>query len=291
MMLTFMPNKRGEMLSREQRENAVRRIATQRAGRKLAEHQMVEFEARSGVGLVAVFDNRQQTLGAAGAGDYPILTAGLIASDRYVVALSILTDGDNDKVLSDAITVAKTMFIASKIMKADEATGELALPEAPAGYSWAPAPRMKGALLKPDGWYFDTKHEGNDQAYFVSREPHVEPDGYDTGFSLNVQTGVPAKTGMAASAYAAAFIRTAQGELETLEAPFSEESGPFVVHGAVFGATDPDRGDFNALMVAIANDITGTVYFCIFEAPADEWDALAPVGDLMLEKLLINDAL
>lgn len=291
MSLTFMPNKNGEMLSREQRERAVRRIATNQAGRSFADYQMVEFDARLGKGLVTVLDNRQPRLGAAPPGEYPIMTAGLITNDDFVVALTVLTDGDDDRVLRDAITVAKTMFIASKIYDTSGGAGELALPDPPSGYSWQRAPRIKGAILKPDGWYFDTKHEGDDQAYFVSREPHVEPDGYDTGFSLNVQTNVPAKTGMSAATYAAEFIRTAQDELETLEPPFVEKSGPFVMHGAVLGATDPEKGDFNALMVAIANDITGTVFVCIFEAPADEWETLWPVGDTILQKLLINDAI
>ena len=268
--LTIMPNKRGEMLSREERERAVRRVAVQQARRTVHTLEMHEFEARSGLGLLTVLDNRGRGLGGFQPGDYLLLTVALIVSDGYVVAVTIL---------------------APEIFGINKSADELALPPPPTGFSWQRAPRIKGAFLVPEGWHYHTRQEDKDHQYFISLEPYAEPDGYDTGLSVKVTTGVPEKTGLSPSAYAAKFIRTMQGEFETLEEPFTAQRPPFESHGALFTVTDPDKGPFNAFMTAIANDSTGTVYFCIFEGPADRWDTLWPIGEVMLVKLVVNDSI
>ena len=37
--------------------------------------------------------------------------------------------------------------------------------------------------------------------------------------------------------------------------------------------------------------ITGTVYFCIFEGPAGDWEKIWQIGEQMLEKLVIDDSI
>ena len=111
---------------------------------------------------------------------------------------------------------------------------------------------------------------------------------FDTGLTIKVSRNVPAKTGKRPSQHAADFIRFAGDELRTLEAPWSNSRSPYESHGALYQTTDPLKGDFNAHMLALANDSTGTVYFCIFEGPAAEWDQIWPIGQMMLEKLAIN---
>ena len=90
---------------------------------------------------------------------------------------------------------------------------------------------------------------------------------------------------------AAEFIRGGASEFTVLREPFSSSRGPFESHGALFSVEDPVRGNFNAHMVAIANDTTGTVYFCIFEAPADNWDDAWRTGQTMMQKLVIDDSI
>ena len=219
------------------------------------------------------------------------MTAGHIASEQFMVAVTILSDGTNNQGFTDALAIVETFVVAPDIIAVDHDGGELSLPPAPAGFSWQRASEIMGAFLRPDGWHFDTQHDQDDYAYFISREPNTEPDGFDTGLTINVTTNVPQKTGMPPSLYAAEFIRTGGSELEILGEPFSSSRGPFVSHGALFTAKDPDRGDFNAHMVAIGNDATGTVYFCIFEGPAENWEETWQIGKVMLQKLIIEDSI
>lgn len=291
MMLTVMPNPQGSIPSRQQQENDVRQIAMEAAGMGFADFRFQDFEARSGTGLLSVVDDPRYPDGAAPAGEFATVTAGQIVSDTVVIAVTILSDGVDNKGFTDALAIAKTFVVAPGIVAINNESGELELPDPPPGFSWQQAPRIKGAFLRPDGWHFDTRHESGDYAYFISREPNVPPDGFDTGLTINVQTDVTAKTGMSPSQYAAEFIRAGAGEIDVIGEPFSMKRGPFESHGALFRAEDPDKGDFNAHMVAIANNATGTVYFCIFEGPAGDWEKIWQIGEQMLEKLVIDDSI
>lgn len=291
MMMTFMPNPTGMIPSRRQQETAVRQTALQSTGGAFNEFRFEEFHAKSGTGLFSVVGDPRFPGGVAPDGEYATVTAGQIASDDVVVDVTILTDGVDNKGFSDALAIAKTFVVAPGVVAINNDGGDLQLPDAPAGFSWQQARAIKGAFLRPDGWHFDTRHDAGDYAYFLSREPNVGPDGFDTGLTINVTTDVPAKTGMSPSQYAAAFIRSGAGELDVVGEPFSKKRGPFVAHGALFIAEDPAKGDFNAHMVAIANDATGTVYFCIFEGPAADWDRIWAIGEQMLENMVIDDSI
>lgn len=292
MMMTFMPNLKGEIPSRRQQESAVTTIAMQQTGGRLfADFELHEFKAKSGTGLFTSIDDPAFPSGVAPDGEYATITAGQIASDDVVVAVTILSDGVDSKGFTDALAIAETFVVAPGIVAINHEGGELQLPDPPTGFSWQQAPEIKGAFLRPDGWYFDAKHDEGDRAYFISREPNVEPDGFDTGLTVNVTTNVPAKTGMSPSQYAAEFIRTGGSEFEIIGEPFSTRRGPFESHGALFHAQDTEKGDFNAHMVAIANAATGTVYLCIFEGPAENWEDTWQTGEKMLEKLVIDDSM
>ena len=291
MMMTFMPNPRGSVPTRQQQENAVTRIAMETTGGGFFDFRFEEFEAKSGSGLLTIIDDPRYPDGVAPAGQFATITAGQVASDDVVVAVTILTDGIDNRGFDDAIAIARTFVVAPEVVAVNHEGGELRLPDPPPGFSWQQFTRIKGAILRPDGWHFDRRMEGDDVAYFISREPNVEPDGFETGLTINVQTDVPAKTGMSASQYAAEFIRAGSSELDVIGEPFSARRGPFVSHGALFHAEDPDKGDFNAHMVAIANDATGTVYLCVFEGPAGSWDETWQIGEQMLERLVIDDSI
>ncbi|MDH3442043.1 MAG: DUF4124 domain-containing protein [Gammaproteobacteria bacterium] len=293
LMMTLMPNPRGEMPSRAEHEAAVADIILQQTGGRLGfgGFEMNEFMAKSGTGLFAVLADPSYPRGVAPDGEYATMTVGQIADERFVAAITILSDGTDNKGFTDALSIAETFVVAPGVVAINHESGDLSLPDAPAGFSWHQAREIKGAFLRPDGWHLDTRHDDDDYAYFISREPNTEPDGFDTGLTINVTTNVPQKTGMPASLYAAEFIRTGAGELEIIGEPFSSRRGPFESHGALFTAKDPEKGDFNAHMVAIANDTTGTVYFCIFEGPAENWEQTWRMGEIMLQKLAIDDSI
>lgn len=293
MMMTIMPNPRGQVPTRAQHESAVADIVLQQTGGQFGfgGFEFNEFMAKSGTGLFAVLADPKYPRGAAPDGEYATMSVGQIADERFVAAITILSDGTDSKGFTDALAIAETFVVAPGVVAINHDGGDLALPDAPAGFTWQQAHEIKGAFLRPDGWHVDTKHDDDDFAYFISLEPNTEPDGFDTGLTVNVTTNVPQKTGMPPSLYAAEFIRTGAGELEVVGEPFSSSRGPFVSHGALFTAKDPERGDFNAHMVAIANDTTGTVYFCIFEGPAENWEQTWRTGEVMLQKLVIDDSI
>lgn len=291
MVLTFKPNRNASIPSRQQQESAIKGIVYQQEGLGSYYFEFQEFEAKSGDGLLTVINDRRYPKGVAPKGEYATITAGQIASDRVVVDLTILTDGVKNKGFADAMTIAKTLVVAPQILAMNNEGTEIKMPEPPAGFSWQQAPEIKGAFLRPNGWQFDTRHEGGDFAYFISREPNVEPDGFDTGLTINVQTNVPAKTGMQPSEYAAKFLQASSGEMELIGEQFVTRNGPMVSHGALYQVSDPEKGDFKAHIVALGNDATGTVYFCIFEGPANEWDEIWKLGEQMLAKLAINHSI
>ena len=293
MMMTLMPNPRGEVPTRAEHESAVANIVLQQTGGRLGfgGFEMNEFMAKSGSGLFAVLADPNYPSGVAPDGEYATMTVGQIADERFVAAITILSDGTDNKGFTDALAIAETFVVAPGVVAINHDGGDLSLPDAPAGFSWQQAREIKGAFLQPDGWHFDTQHDDDDFAYFISREPNTEPDGFETGLTVNVLTNVPQKTGMPASLYAAEFIRTGAGQFDILEDTFSSSRGPFESHGALFTVKDPDRGDYNAHFVAIANDTTGTVYICIFEGPTQNWEQTWRTGEVMLQKLVIDDSI
>jgi len=292
MMLTFMPNLRGTIPSQDRQVETVKRIAMQTTGGFIpSDLEIHEFQAQTGTGLFTIIPDPSYPNGAAPDGEYATMTAGQIVDEKVVIAITILTDGIRGKGFTDALAIVETFVIAPGIIAIDHAGGDLDLPEPPPGFTWQQAPDIKGAILKPDGWYFDTEFDGDDYGYFISREPNAPPDGFDTGLTLNVITDVPSKTGVTASTYAAAFIEGGGSEFQMIGEPFSGKRGPYESHGALFQVADPGRGDFKAHMVAIANDQTGTVYLCIFEGPAEDWDLTWRIGEQMLEKLVIDSSI
>ncbi len=292
MMMTFMPNADGRIPGRQEQETTVKQIAMLQAGGGFFDDfEIYDFQAKSGAGVFTTINDPKFPGGRAPEGEYATITAGQIVDKHVVVAITILSDGLDNKGFTDALAIAETFVVGPGIVAVNPDGGDMRLPDAPAGFTWQRVPEIKGAFLKPTGWHFDTQHEGGDDAYFLSLEPNTSPDGFDTGMTVNVTRNVPGKTGMAPSQYAAAFIEAGASEFEVIGETFSNARGPYVSHGGLFRATDPIKGDFNSQMVAIANDSTGTVYFVIFEAPAKNWAAAWQIGQVMLEKMAINDSI
>lgn len=290
-MMTFMKNQRGVVPDQQSHAATVRMAAQQYVGMQVGQPELLELPAVSGKGLVAVIDDPRYPDKKAPPGEYATVTVGHMFSPTMATAFTVFSDGTDNKGFEDALAIVQSFATKTSVEGELQAADTVNLPAPPSGFSWQQLPDVKGALLRPSGWYFDTESGNGDWAYFISRERNTPPDGFDTGLTVNVVADVPAKTGMTATEYAAKFIATGSGELEVIGEPFSAQRGPFVSHGALFRATDPVKGDFNAHMVAIANDKTGTVYLCIFEGPANEWDSIWKQGEAMLSKMVIDDTI
>ncbi|MGD8977352.1 MAG: DUF4124 domain-containing protein, partial [Gammaproteobacteria bacterium] len=169
-----------------------------------------------------------------------------------------------------------------------EETGEIELEPAPAGFEWQRLSEVRGAVLRPVVWHFSHQAEGDELDYFLSREPAGAAGDFHTGLTIKVVTDVPDKTGMPLDAYARQLISEASSGLEIIDGPWDSARSPYVTHGALMRATGPGTGEFNAHMAAMANEETGTVYLITFEAPAESWDTIWPMGELMLDKLALN---
>lgn len=291
MMMTFLPNPSGEIPSRQQQENVIRRIAVQQMGLgDFSSLKTKSFDAKSGAGWYASINDPSFPRGTAPDGEYATVTAGQIVDSNVVVEITILSDGVDNKGFRDALNIAETFVAAPGILAAAGGI-DLNLPAPPAGFTWQRAPEIKGVFLKPEGWHFDTQIKGDTHAYFISREPNMPPDGFDTGLTINVNRDVPTKTGMMPSQFAAAYIDSGAAEFDVIGETFSSSRGTYIVHGGLFRMADAGEGEFNAHMVAMANDSTGTVYLIIFEGPAENWDATWQIGETMLRNIALNDSI
>src|SRR5690242_13134314 len=103
---------------------------------------------------------------------------------------------------------------------------EVSLPPAPSGCAWQRLPEIKGALLKPDGWFFKEIHKGQTDAFFITKE-NIEKSGtFRTGLTLNCVRNIPKKSGRLPSAYAASIADAAAAKHQIIERSTSQQ-GPF----------------------------------------------------------------
>lgn len=162
------------------------------------------------------------------------------------------------------------------------------LPTPPMGFEWVEAPEIKGAFLKPIGWHYKKYKQGETQGYFITKENIDKKGGFITGFTMNVIPGIPEKMSTTPTQFAKSFIRKASVSRKNLIKPWSRSMGPFNSYGVVIKNPDPEKGDYNTHNLVISNDNTGTVYIVIFEAPTKDWESSWKVGEVILNKLLID---
>ena len=161
--------------------------------------------------------------------------------------------------------------------------------KAPKGYTWALCPEIKGAFLKPDGWYFHKRRQGDTDAFFITKEKVDTKGGYKTGMSVTVIPGIPKKNKVAPSVYAGQY-REAARKTVTFTKEWNKDMGPFKSVGFVF-SKDDKAGAFTVHNLLIANDKTGTIYLVLFEGPTAEWSAAWKIAEPMLEYLFIDDTI
>lgn len=149
---------------------------------------------------------------------------------------------------------------------------------------------IKATISLPDGWVVKDQSEEDAPVYQIVREKPA-PTGDETapGFLLSVTTKVPERTkseeqpGMTASAYAAELLPSPEepGGKEmkkTTEEPFQVFSTSFV---------NPEEQS-KVVVVAKANDKTGTLYYLEWRSSMMEEADLAEVREVILNSLKLD---
>jgi hypothetical protein len=188
------------------------------------------------------------------------------------------------KIQKIAIAILSIFFVCTSVFATD-------LPSPPNGYSWVECKDIKGAFLKPSGWFFKQATQGDTIGYFITKENIEALGSFETGLSVNVIPDIPRKKQIQASNFAAAYIKTAIQNREVFKKPWSTSMGPFEAYGVVLINHDSKQGDFVTHNLAIANDQTGTLYLLTFESPLNQWNSSWEIAEPMLKMFLIDDTI
>lgn len=164
------------------------------------------------------------------------------------------------------------------------------LPPAPDGYEWVRCGDNKMGLLKPKGWYHRNKKKGDTETHAVSIEDSRKNGIFETGLTLNIVKHVDRKTKAPASVYAEKFINKACEESTVLLNKFSKPPmGPFKSYGCrVRSQKDGDVAIVIHFFV-LANDKKGTLFLYQFEAPESSWDEAWKTGEVLMQKIWVDD--
>lgn len=162
------------------------------------------------------------------------------------------------------------------------------LPVAPGGFKWQEASGLKVALLRPIGWFYKEDQSGTTTALFITKESIQKKEKFETGLTLNCVRDIPAKAGMAPSAYAIAFAQQA-ATTHKLDEQTDFDQGPF--KAVRFRYVDAPKGMTSVTIchLLIANDRTGTLFLVIFEAPTKNWESEWKIGEVIFKKMLLDD--
>lgn len=287
-LLTFFDNPDGRTFSDEEVSDIVLGMAEPHVADSMEGYARL-WEARTelGTAVFSTLNNRQYFNKTPPRGEYRTITVGQIPTSHTLLAFTILTNGMDSDEFRDAMAVLQSaQIILDK--PAAPAAASTSRPAAPAGYEWQECPEIKGALLRPDGWFFK-KETGRDSiAYFVSKENIDAAGEFTTGLTMNVLQNVDTIMGSPPSIYAEELIAEAARSSDVRNAPWTHRMGPFLSHGVVITTPDLVKGDFVTHMLAIANDRTGTMYLVTFESPVETWQSASQIADPMLKKLWID---
>lgn len=163
-------------------------------------------------------------------------------------------------------------------------------PPAPKGFEWISCGDQKMGLLKPSGWFHRSKKKGDTETHAVSIEDSRKNGIFDTGLTLNIVKHVDKKTGAAASVYATKFIKKACGKDPVLIDFFSKPpAGPFKSYGC--RVRSQQEGDLPIVIhyFILANDKKGTLFLYQFEAPESSWDEAWKTGEILMQKIWVDD--
>jgi len=153
------------------------------------------------------------------------------------------------------------------------------LPEAPKGFQWVEATKIKGAFLKPEGWFFREEEKPKVIAYFVSRED-THAGKFEVGLTVNVKRVSTGNAVDFAKKLVTEFPRSAG---KTLIKSWDVNNG--ALSG---GGCEVEFGGIEMQLVALANAKTGMVYMVTFEAPKAEWEAAWRSGQEIMNHLVLD---
>lgn len=164
-------------------------------------------------------------------------------------------------------------------------------PSPPEGFTWKHIEEIKGAFLSPIDWYYKETRKNNTLGIFITKE-NIDKEGmFLTGFTVNILKNVKQSTNMAPSEFAYKFISTASKSKPVVKEMWSNNMGPFTAYGVRLKNEDKQLGDYITHHLVIANDSTGTVYMCIFEAPEKAWATAWKQGEVIMQKLFIDSTI
>jgi hypothetical protein len=158
------------------------------------------------------------------------------------------------------------------------------LPQAPKGFHWEQATRIKAAFLVPDGWFFRAEEKPTVITYFISRED-TRSGKFQVGLTVNVNRVTKGDVVAYAKKVVAEFPR-AQGKklLKSWDINLKLLSGA--------GCNVELGGEHDALVmevVALGNPKTNALYFITFEAPKAEWEEAWHLGREITSHLGLSD--
>ncbi len=154
-----------------------------------------------------------------------------------------------------------------------------ALSQAPKGFQWEQATKIKAAFLKPDGWFFRVEEKPKTIAYFVSREDsHVGK--FRVGLTVNVNR--------VTSGNGVEYARKILTEFPRSPGKKLHRSWEINDAGLSGGGCEVEFDDIVMQVVILANPRTGLVYINTFEAPKAEWAEAWRVGQEIMSHLVFD---
>jgi len=182
-------------------------------------------------------------------------------------------------------TIAILFFLFATGLRADDQ-----LPPPPSGYTWQRLPTIKGALMKPDGWFFKSDKKGLTEGFFITMEDIDKSGSFQTGLTLNCVHDVPKTTGHIPSVYAKSLADAAAAKFE-LKDRSDLVQGPFRGVKFQYVSAPKDKESVTIYQLLIANDKTGTLYMVMLESPTKTWDQTWKTGEVILKKMLIDEGI
>jgi len=163
------------------------------------------------------------------------------------------------------------------------------LPQAPEGYSWQQIKDLKAAVLRPDGWLFESNDSGGRYQYMLTKNKGHSLNDASDGTSLTIvvrrQPVGEGDARLAPSRLSAALFAEISNN-RVLERTQSAVQGPFET--IRYQYVD-DSGPVREYSLLVANDATGTLYIFTFLAPVAEWEEDWQTISLVLDRIFLDD--
>jgi hypothetical protein len=161
------------------------------------------------------------------------------------------------------------------------------LPPPPDGFDWQWCEEVGVGLLRPKQWHFKQGAKGDTNGYFLTKEkidPAKGSEGFETGLTMNVISGIRKKNGENPSDFAIKFVREAIRDKDNVLEIFPpKKAGPAKTSGCRIKKDGTVIHQF-----LIADDKRDVLYLFLFEGPAAEWDVAWKTGDQILRKLYVE---